>query len=220
MRIVAISDSHNKHRGLTLPPGDVLVHCGDALGRGTRAEFLEFINWFGTRPHRHKIYVPGNHDFYVESDYATAQILCSERGVHLLVDRPMAIDGVKFYGAPWVPNLTMWAFYQDHIGLIAKFRKIPDDTAVLVTHTPPLGILANVGSVHLGSQELRERVDELGSLKLHLFGHIHDSYGVHVDRYTSLNVACCNEDYQLVNAPAVFELETAAGCCGKGPYAD
>lgn len=216
MLIVAISDTHNKHRGLDLPAGDVLVHCGDALGRGTRSEFLEFINWFGTRPYRHKIYVPGNHDFYVEEDFATAQILCIEKGIHLLVDRPLVIDGVKFYGAPWVPNLEMWAFYQDHIGLLSKFRKIPDDTDVLITHTPPAGIRANLGSIHLGSQELRERVDGL-NLKLHLFGHIHDSYGVHVGRYTSINAANCNEDYQLVNAPMEFDLK-AAECCGKGPY--
>jgi 3',5'-cyclic AMP phosphodiesterase CpdA len=51
MRIVIISDTHN-HR-IALPPGDVLVHCGDCTNRGTTAEFATFAGWFRGQPHPH-----------------------------------------------------------------------------------------------------------------------------------------------------------------------
>merc|ERR1719414_881224 len=36
-RVVCISDTHNEHRGLRLPPGDILLHAGDCLTEsGTR----------------------------------------------------------------------------------------------------------------------------------------------------------------------------------------
>lgn len=31
MRLVCISDTHNSHRSLHLPEGDVLIHAGDAI---------------------------------------------------------------------------------------------------------------------------------------------------------------------------------------------
>lgn len=37
VRIVCISDTHNEHDALRLPPGDVLIHSGDVLTEsGTR----------------------------------------------------------------------------------------------------------------------------------------------------------------------------------------
>lgn len=207
MRIVCISDTHNQHGRIVLPEGDVLIHAGDATGRGTRGEVLDFLNWLGSRKgYRAKIYVPGNHDFYVEEDRAIVEIFCIERGIKLLIDKPFVLDGVKFYGSPWVPDLQMWAFYGDHITLVSRFSRIPQDTDVLITHTPPFGVLSNLGSLHLGSKELSERVDEL-NLKLHVFGHIHESYGVHIDRHTSVNCAQLNEQYELTNEPVVFGIE-------------
>jgi hypothetical protein len=30
IRVVCISDTHTKHEQITVPPGDVLIHAGDA----------------------------------------------------------------------------------------------------------------------------------------------------------------------------------------------
>jgi predicted phosphodiesterase len=35
LRIVAVADTHLYHRDLTVPDGDVLVHCGDLCQAGT-----------------------------------------------------------------------------------------------------------------------------------------------------------------------------------------
>ncbi len=43
MKIVVISDTHNQHRKLLLPEGDMIIHCGDISGRGTSTEVYDFI---------------------------------------------------------------------------------------------------------------------------------------------------------------------------------
>ena len=63
MRILQISDTHNKHLQLTnLPAADVIVHCGDFTDMGTEQEVLDFLNWFIELPYSQKIFVVGNHD--------------------------------------------------------------------------------------------------------------------------------------------------------------
>lgn len=46
MRIVLISDTHNQHEGLALPPGDTLIHAGDISGCGNAQEVRSFEQWF------------------------------------------------------------------------------------------------------------------------------------------------------------------------------
>ena len=49
MRIVCISDTHLQH-GFTVPEGDLLLHAGDATGRGTLPEIERFATWFSSFP--------------------------------------------------------------------------------------------------------------------------------------------------------------------------
>lgn len=63
MKILHISDTHNRHHLLTnLPMADIIVHCGDFTDMGTEKEVLDFLNWFITLPYRYKIFITGNHD--------------------------------------------------------------------------------------------------------------------------------------------------------------
>lgn len=228
MKTVCISDTHNRHRKLELPDGDVLIHSGDATMNGTPAELMPFIEWMGRQSHTVKLFVPGNHDFDVEKNVALYKRVCAEHGITLLIDETYVgveakVGGkehrvIKFYGSPWVPNLVGWAFYQDHLGLISKFRKIPDDTNVLITHGPPEGVL-DVGpagnAFHIGSAVLAMRVGELPDLKLHVFGHIHHGYGQKMmprlrcgndAEHLAVNAAICTEEYEATNKPIVVEI--------------
>ena len=57
MKILQISDTHNRHQQLiNLPGADVIVHCGDFTDMGTEDEVLEFLNWFIELPYPHKIF--------------------------------------------------------------------------------------------------------------------------------------------------------------------
>jgi 3',5'-cyclic AMP phosphodiesterase CpdA len=46
VQFVAISDTHNKHGALELPPGDVLLHTGDMTVGGTLDEVEAFASWW------------------------------------------------------------------------------------------------------------------------------------------------------------------------------
>ena len=47
---------------------DILVHSGDFTEDGTEAEALEFLEWFTSLPHAHKILVAGNHDLCMRGE--------------------------------------------------------------------------------------------------------------------------------------------------------
>jgi Predicted phosphoesterases, related to the Icc protein len=58
---------------------------------------------------------------------------------------------------------------------LRKWNKIPDDTDILVTHTPPVGHgdLCCTG-VRAGCVELLTTVQQRIKPKYHVFGHIHE----------------------------------------------
>lgn len=44
MRILQISDTHNRQLLCHFPMADVIVHCGDFTEYGTEKEVLDFLN--------------------------------------------------------------------------------------------------------------------------------------------------------------------------------
>src|SRR5579863_6916609 len=106
--------------------------------------------------------------------------LAEENGVIYLDDSGIEIEGLKIWGSPVQPEFCSWAFNRKRGKEIARhWAKIPEDTQVLVTHGPPVGILDEVdrgiisgvegGREHVGCEELRKRVDESKDLKLHCY---------------------------------------------------
>ena len=210
MRLVCISDTHNTHRALHLPYGDVLIHAGDATGQGLSLEVERFLAWFASQPHRHKILVAGNHDwlFQRHPDMA-AQLLAAHPGITYLQDSGVEIQGVKFWGSPWQPWFCDWAFNLPRNGpaLREVWNKFPLDIEVLITHGPPHGVLDQVhAGPHLGCEELKIRLAAVRP-RVHVFGHIHDSYGVARSKVTAYVNACsCDEDYRPTHRPIVLDL--------------
>lgn len=54
MRVVCIGDTHERHRDLHVPGGDLLIHTGDftILGNRKRA-IIDLNDWLGELPHPH-----------------------------------------------------------------------------------------------------------------------------------------------------------------------
>ena len=76
------------------------------------------------------------------------------------------------------PIFGGWPFMKKDDMLSKYWNNIPDSTDILITHGPPYGILDNNGrGTFCGSKSLLERVQILKP-KYHIFGHIHESYGV------------------------------------------
>ena len=221
-RIVVLSDTHNEHEHVEVPDGDVVIHAGDALVHGTWEELDPFLKWFRELPHRHKIYVPGNHDGEVEllSSHAN-RVVESYGGVRLLVGAEVQIDDLRIFGAPWSRfrdsvlrrperrgKHSAFAIHPDVIH--EKWAQIPAGLDVLVTHVPPFEVLDRVSDgVRIGCPKLLERVVEVAP-RYHFFGHVHETQGgVSVSAAgttTWHNVAICDRRYLPVGIPTVIDL--------------
>jgi Icc-related predicted phosphoesterase len=213
MRLVIISDTHLNEP--VLPDGDVLIHCGDMLSGGHKYELsLQAHYWFETlgKQFKHFLFVPGNHDRCFEQAVDFCNSILMRANVEVLVDREFIIDDIKFYGSPWQPDFYDWAFNLPRGGALRdKWKLIPSDTDVLITHGPPFGILDYVpwDDEHVGCVDLYEQVLEIHP-KIHCFGHIHGGYGELTTGHTGLtkffNASICNEQYVPVNAPHVVDI--------------
>jgi Icc-related predicted phosphoesterase len=208
MRIVAISDTHTFEHQIVVPDGDVLIHSVDSTITGTPEEVMAFGLWLDSQPHKHKIFVAGNHDWLFERDPEQARYLIQFDGVHYLQDSSIEIDGIKFYGSPWQPRFGDWAFNVDRGEAIKqKWDQIPK-CDVLITHGPPWGALdyVQIGQEHLGCEELLKAVGRVRP-KLHIFGHIHGGYGkATISGIQFVNASICDEAYRSSNAPIVIDF--------------
>jgi len=124
--------------------------------------------WFGAQRFRHVLAIGGNHDFALE--YMVREDPQPFRNAELLLDSGITIDGVRFWGSPWTPDLPGWAWYADSAGLRHAWGQIPAGVDVLITHTPPAGILDISSSGRaLGCAHLLDAVERVRP-RLHCFG--------------------------------------------------
>ncbi len=213
LKIVCISDTHNCNGQISVPDGDFLIHSGDATTTGTVDEIVLFNNWFVSLPHKYKIFVAGNHDWLFETNNRFARNLF-DKSIIYLQDSSVEIEGLKIYGSPFQPRFFDWAFnLMRGAELAEKWKLIPDDIDILITHGPPNGILDEVPRrdfiENAGCEELRKRVEQLRlkNLKLHVFGHIHCGYGT-TEKFgvKFVNASTCDESYEPTNPPIVVEV--------------
>lgn len=175
MKCVCTSDTHLREP--KLPDGDILIHAGDACNIGTIQEFRRFLRWFWRLPHLHKIFVPGNHDRYVYDFQDAARRMCEDRGIRLVIDEPVVINRISFYGYPWTP------IYGKTCGFMHPPDKYPSALArlmpllpdVLITHGPPAGILDRC-PLPIGCPYLWDTV-KMKQPPIHIFGHVHPESG-------------------------------------------
>ena len=210
MILVMIADTHSQHKQVDLPEGDILIHSGDFCYEGTWTELYSFANWLAEIRERYNYVVmtPGNHDFPCEGGpQAEIMSLLGSYNCYYLVDEGVELDGVTFYGAPWVPNLKRWAFYSDEEKLQRKWNKIPNNPGVLVTHGPPQGILDDVGCDNVGCPHLLKASQRAEPL-VHVFGHIHEEGGKskRIGKTTYVNASVLDENYDMVNEPIILEI--------------
>ena len=94
MRIVCVADTHELHRELVVPPGDMLIHAGDITFFSKRPSMIQdFNDWLGELPHKYKVVTLGNHDFAFEADPNLRRVLTNAA---LLLDESVEIEGSGF----------------------------------------------------------------------------------------------------------------------------
>lgn len=142
------------------------------------------------------------------------QVLRVRRSLARSLARPHPLLGYSLRGCslcstPWQPEFCNWAFNLPRGDkLLDKWRRIPSDTDVLITHTPPFGRGDQVGYMNVGCEDLMREVQERIKPTLHVFGHVHEGYGSSTDGVTTyFNASSCTHDYEPVNPPFVFDLD-------------
>ena len=207
MKLICISDLHGQIKNIDIPDGDVLIIAGDVCKGSTIAELESLNRYLGSLPHRHKILIAGNHDFGMEKlgKWAVTKLFTH---AHYLEDAGITIEGMHFWGSPWQPEFFDWAFNLPRGEPLAeKWARIPNHTDVLITHGPPYTILDTTRQGQpVGCADLLAAVQRIKP-RLHVFGHIHESYGQQeIDGIRFVNASILDVGYKAVNLPVVIEL--------------
>jgi hypothetical protein len=140
-----------------------------------------------------------------------------------LEDELIEVYGIKIYGSPWYaspctpltpflrqPRNDNWAFNLERgEALLSKWNAIPRGIDILLTHTPPLGIVTIVvgevdrvaghgditrNGTHIGCVELLNTVIKRVRPKYHVFGLLHDGM-----RWWKVSNMCCSYRLRLHN---------------------
>jgi len=234
MRIILISDTHSLHRRMKydvasfIKPNEfnVLIHAGDCTNIGSEPEVNDFISWYNSlEGFNAKIFIAGNHDLSFETKAKWLSSLIDNNELQnsntvyledetLLIQNENFSKPVKVYGSPWQPEFYDWAFNlpRNGVELETKWEQIPDDVNILITHGPPYSVRDYlVNNKMVGCEKLIKRLESINP-QIHVFGHIHNSYGV-VYRNDTLfvNASICTEDYEPINKPIVVDLLEDSG---------
>lgn len=237
MKLICMSDSHSKH--LQIPKNylnnndgsiDAIIHCGDISNIGKKQEVIDFLNWYSELPFKHKIFIPGNHDFFFDYNWKPYTVYGQIRfgglfaGVYTkeiveevlslfpqiiyLNDSSIVIDGVKIHGSPITPWFQDWAFNREPNDIIKHWDMIPSDTQILVVHGPLKKYLdITIHGDYTGCPYLIERIKDLKKLSLICHGHIHEAYGHFKfgNGQLIVNASVLDHNYKMKNKPYLLE---------------
>ncbi len=233
MNVDAVSDLHGHYP--ELEGGDLLIVAGDLTAMDTQIQLQEFCSWLTDQDYKCKVIIAGNHDRLLQKhplkfhgDITNCHYLC-DSGMEFEYSEPVRDlfnesdktlvyrKTFKIWGSPWTRsfegmNPACMAFTErTENDLMKHFEKIPDDTDILVTHSPAFEVLDEVSSMwhdrevveHCGSKYLYGWLKYSGRPKVHVCGHIHEGYGKshHFTSCISVNAAHMNGRYEPVNAP-------------------
>lgn len=159
-------------------------------------EAIDFLNWFCDLDYPYKIFICGNHDDCLYG----ASIDGLDNNVHYLCNSDLIIEGMKFYGVPMFMGDCITNRQTLH------YANIPEDTDVLITHTPPFDVLDFDDNIHYGSEELLTRIATVKP-RLHLFGHIHSQYGMkNLNNIIFFNTAIMNANYSNLRTSNLIDI--------------
>lgn len=207
-----IADLHGHYP--QLEGGDLLIVAGDLTARDTEDEHFEFFKWLHYQPYNKKIVIAGNHDNFIQEHEKEMKELHNSKSkitnIEYVCDSGTEFEGLKIWGSPgslWFHGINpkCKAFTGSESDLEKKYKLIPDDIDILVTHGPPYGVLDQVytdSKINKGSKSLLNKIEKI-TPKMVIFGHIHECGGKALDLSSCKFVNCSivNERYQPVNKP-------------------
>lgn len=233
MKIAVISDLHG-HLPIYPSPYwegieecELLLICGDILPLNIQMNMPasqkwlieEFKPWAAELPVEQVFFIAGNHDFWFERNDLTAhQIFPLHDKVTYLkneyIDYISAQDAKIYYifGTPYCHRFGFWAFMRNEETLAEKFKAIPDNIDILISHDAPYGtsdicFQGFSSEDHIGCPELRDAIIEKKP-KYNFHGHLHTSnHGEEILNETKVyNTSILNERYEIVFEPLIIRI--------------
>lgn len=227
MKIAVTSDLHG-----TLPQldeCDICFICGDIFPLKCQRNFEQclswlkktFYKWCEKQPCKEYVFIPGNHDFYLEDIYKRIEPYDYDKAleipgnVHLLIDSSITLHGLKIFGTPWISGLPKWAFNKDEEELKDYYKKIiPNECDIVLTHHAPaidqLGTvlqttwnyMSDYSSVALANAYKDKKI------KYAFNGHIHSGIHSNIECNGTIfrNVSLNDENYNPTYPVYYFEM--------------
>jgi len=228
MKIVFFSDPHGFHDEFDLPEADIAICAGDISMSGLRTQVTSFTEWYDRQPVTHKIFIPGNHDYWFDKKHPKSLNYKLEDDSHLdvvpegiiyLEDSSVTIEGIKIWGSPTTPWFHNWAFNKVPEDLFGYWDQIPEDVDIIVTHGPPANTILDKcirDGKRAGCPSLTKRIADIRP-KICAFGHIHEGYGID-DKYIPdadgnekvtklINCSVLNHNYYRTNEPVIIDWD-------------
>jgi hypothetical protein len=200
MRLLVVSDTHEVHHKLELPPSDVFIHCGDILitnrrfSTATSIEKLKRFNtWLQSVDAKHRIVIGGNHDEVMEK-LGKAEVQSLLTNASYLEHDYFEIDKIRFWGSPYSEGKSKNKAFQSAKVNAMSINKAPKEIDVLITH----------GYCH----HIKDSINH----KLHIWGHSHNSYGVtyHESKTGKVALSICaatmDASFDLSHPPIVVDI--------------
>ena len=147
-----------------MPEGDLLIVAGDFTDTASYVELTDFSTFLSNEKHKFKkiIVIAGNHEITFDEEFykkygkryyhnppldpnKAKDIFLTNKDIIYLEDSSFTFEGFKIWGTPWIPPIGRWAFSLKNPMFAEEiFNKIPEDVDILVSHTPPFGVLDEV----------------------------------------------------------------------------
>jgi len=200
IRIVIVSDTHERHRLVRLPEGDVFLHCGDICmssslttrERGKRV-LTDFNSWLEDVPCREKVVIGGNHDeALLELGKENTEVLSNAIWLQNSAVN-LKVSGIRVYGHAYSEGSSHNDAWQTP-GMVPSIS--PDecrDADVVMTHSL--------------SDLIKKEILSLTRPRVWASGHIHKSHGIlEKDGTVFANAAVMNASYRPLQPPIVVDL--------------
>lgn len=114
VRFIFISDTHGKADELTLPPGDILIHCGDFTRACSAAEIKGFNQYLGSLKiyFKYIVVICGNHEKKFDPKHNKKHFKETRKQLSnciYLEDESVNLLGFNIYGTPWLVLIFIYS---------------------------------------------------------------------------------------------------------------
>lgn len=229
MKIAVISDLHGNLLEYNFSDVELLLICGDFSPLNIQMDIpkmkqwlcTKFTTWCVSMNIPKVVFIAGNHDFISEKcdDWMhkifpkSSIITYLNNEIYDYISNDSKV--YRIFGTPYCKQFGNWAFMRNSEILKEKFREIPDNTDILISHDAPkiaeLGCIKDEGMAWYGKDagnfELAQAIKE-HKPKYVFCGHIHSGQkGLQtIDGIKMTNVSILNERYEVTYEPLILTL--------------